>query len=94
MEYAINSKNYFWKKKTAKDIAADISNTLKNLILARQNQQLFIVGYSFGADAVPFIINRIDRSYSTGRTKKKEAWVQKSSTKVKRSLTAASTRFT
>jgi len=57
---AIDSKNYFWKKKTAKDIAADISNTLKNLILARQNQQLFIVGYSFGADAVPFIINRID----------------------------------
>ncbi|WP_343562501.1 AcvB/VirJ family lysyl-phosphatidylglycerol hydrolase [Sphingobacterium sp.] len=57
---AIDSKSYFWKKKTAKDIAADISNTLKNHFLRRQNQQLFIVGYSFGADAVPFIINRID----------------------------------
>lgn len=57
---AIDSKSYFWKKKTPKDIAADMSNTLKNLMLSRQNHQLFIVGYSFGTDAVPFIINRID----------------------------------
>lgn len=57
---AIDSKSYFWKKKTPKDIAAEMSNTLKNLMLSRQNHQLFIVGYSFGADAVPFIINRID----------------------------------
>ncbi len=57
---AIDSKNYFWKKKTPKDIAADMSNTLKNLIISRQNHQLYIVGYSFGADAIPFIINRID----------------------------------
>lgn len=57
---AIDSRSYFWRKKTLKDIAADMSNTLKNLILSRQNHQFFIVGYSFGADAVPFIINRID----------------------------------
>ena len=57
---AVDSKNYFWKKKTPKDIAADISNTLKKVMRSRQNLQLFIVGYSFGADAVPFIINRID----------------------------------
>lgn len=57
---AIDSKNYFWKKKTPKDIAADVSNTLRKLIGSRQNQQLFIIGYSFGADAVPFIVNRMD----------------------------------
>ena len=57
---AIDSKNYFWKKKTPKEIAADVSNTLKNLLSSRQNMRLFVVGYSFGADAVPFIINRLD----------------------------------
>ncbi|WP_343557809.1 AcvB/VirJ family lysyl-phosphatidylglycerol hydrolase [Sphingobacterium sp.] len=57
---AIDSKNYFWKKKSPKEIAADVSNTLKNLLSSRQNTRLFVVGYSFGADAVPFIINRLD----------------------------------
>jgi len=57
---AIDSKNYFWKKKTPKEIATDVSNTLKNLLSSRQNMRLFVVGYSFGADAVPFIINRLD----------------------------------
>ena len=57
---AIDSKTYFWKKKSPSEIAADVSNTLKNVLLARQNMHLFVVGYSFGADAVPFIINRLD----------------------------------
>jgi type IV secretory pathway VirJ component len=57
---ALDSKNYFWKKKSPNEIAADISNTLKTLLSSRQNMRLFVVGYSFGADAVPFIINRLD----------------------------------
>ncbi|HAL52933.1 AcvB/VirJ family lysyl-phosphatidylglycerol hydrolase [Sphingobacterium siyangense] len=57
---ALDSKNYFWKKKSPKEIAEDISNTLKTLLSSRQNMRLFIVGYSFGADAVPFIVNRLD----------------------------------
>jgi len=56
----IDSKKYFWKKKSPKEIAADISNTLRKLFLLRHNKQFFIVGYSFGADAVPFIVNRMD----------------------------------
>ncbi|MGB3106509.1 AcvB/VirJ family lysyl-phosphatidylglycerol hydrolase, partial [Sphingobacterium siyangense] len=57
---ALDSKNYFWKKKSPNEIAGDISNTLKTLLSSRQNMRLFVVGYSFGADAVPFIVNRLD----------------------------------
>ncbi|WP_293957286.1 MULTISPECIES: AcvB/VirJ family lysyl-phosphatidylglycerol hydrolase [unclassified Sphingobacterium] len=57
---AIDSKSYFWKKKSPNEIATDVSSTLKNLLGGRHNTRLFVVGYSFGADAVPFIINRLD----------------------------------
>jgi type IV secretory pathway VirJ component len=58
---ALNSKSYFWDKKTPEQTATDINNYLIKKLSGRKNQQLVLVGYSFGADVVPFILNRIPK---------------------------------
>ncbi|MBA4166034.1 MAG: virulence factor family protein [Chitinophagaceae bacterium] len=57
---AVNSKTYFWDKKTPEQTSRDISEYLDKQFKGRVNQQLVLVGYSFGADVMPFIVNRLD----------------------------------
>lgn len=56
---AINSKSYFWDKKSADKITKDLSAYLTNLVKEHSNQAVYFVGYSFGADVVPFVVNRL-----------------------------------
>lgn len=56
---ALDSKSYFWSKKTPEETAADISELLSKKITGRQNQQIVLIGYSFGADVLPFVLNRL-----------------------------------
>lgn len=58
---ALNSKSYFWDKKTPDQTAADVNNYLNRKLQNRKNQQIVLIGYSFGADVVPFILNRIPK---------------------------------
>lgn len=57
---AINSRSYFWNKKTPGQTAADISSYINNKLKGRPSQQIILIGYSFGADVMPFIVNRLD----------------------------------
>jgi type IV secretory pathway VirJ component len=59
--FGLNAKSYFWNKKTPEQAANDISNYLTQKIASRKNRQLVLVGYSFGADVLPFIINRLSK---------------------------------
>jgi type IV secretory pathway VirJ component len=59
---AVNAKSYFWDKKTPERTATDISLYLQRILQGRTNQQLILVGYSFGADVMPFIVNRLPDS--------------------------------
>ena len=56
---AINSKSYFWNKKTPEQVGTELTTYLEGVFKGRQNQQLLIIGYSFGADVTPFILNRL-----------------------------------
>jgi type IV secretory pathway VirJ component len=56
---AISAKSYFWDKKTPEQTAADIATYLEKQFLNRKNQQLILAGYSFGADVMPFIVNKL-----------------------------------
>jgi type IV secretory pathway VirJ component len=56
---AVNAKSYFWDKKTPEQTVADIKNYLAPRFSKRINQQLVLVGYSFGADVMPFIVNKL-----------------------------------
>ena len=56
---AINAKSYFWERKTPEQAAETINTYLNGKFAKRKNQQLILAGYSFGADVLPFIINRL-----------------------------------
>jgi type IV secretory pathway VirJ component len=56
---ALNARSYFWDKKTPEETTTAITNFLTSKFTGRKNQQLILVGYSFGADVLPFIINKL-----------------------------------
>lgn len=56
---ALNAKTYFWKKKTPAETATAIENYIQKKNAGRQNKQIVLAGYSFGADVLPFIVNRL-----------------------------------
>ncbi len=57
----LNSKSYFWDKKTPERTAIDVNNYLVKKISGRKNQQIVMIGYSFGADVLPFILSRLPK---------------------------------
>lgn len=61
---AVNSRSYFWDKKTPGQTAADINSYINNKLKGRASQQIIMIGYSFGADVMPFIVNRLDSTLS------------------------------
>ncbi len=56
---ALNAKSYFWEKKTPEESASDIAHYLDKLLHGKNNYKIVMIGYSFGADVMPFIINRL-----------------------------------
>jgi type IV secretory pathway VirJ component len=59
---ALDSKAYFWKPKTPDETAKKISLYLNAKLKGRKNQQIVILGYSFGSDISAFIVNRLPKS--------------------------------
>ncbi|HEY5406347.1 MAG TPA: AcvB/VirJ family lysyl-phosphatidylglycerol hydrolase [Ginsengibacter sp.] len=57
----LNSKSYFWDKKTPEQTATDVNNYLVKKLAGRKNQQVVMIGYSFGADVLPFILTRLPK---------------------------------
>jgi type IV secretory pathway VirJ component len=56
----IDTRKYFWKRKTPEKSASDMAALLK-YYSARWNKHKFIImGYSQGAEIVPFLISRFD----------------------------------
>ena len=56
---ALNAKSYFWEKKTPEESASDIAHYLGKLFHSKINYKIVMIGYSFGADVMPFIINKL-----------------------------------
>lgn len=56
---AVNSKSFFWDKKSADQIAKELSSTLEKLLVGKKNHLVYFVGYSFGADVIPFLVNKL-----------------------------------
>ena len=59
---ALNSRSYFYNKKTPEKTAADVNSFLSKKLTGRKNQQIVFIGYSFGADVLPFILNRLPKA--------------------------------
>lgn len=54
-----NSRTYFWHQKTPDETAADFSRLLSAFSAQWKIKRIVLSGYSFGADVVPFIYNRL-----------------------------------
>jgi len=50
---------YFWDGTTPEKTAADIALALEYYMQSFQKEKVILIGYSFGADALPFIYNRL-----------------------------------
>lgn len=55
----LDSRKYFWKRKTPEETAKDITNQLIYYGNQWKKNRFILIGYSFGAEVVPFIINRL-----------------------------------
>lgn len=54
-----NSRSYFWSARTPEQTAADISLLIYKYAAIYKVNRIYLCGYSFGADVVPFIYNRL-----------------------------------
>jgi len=54
-----NSLQYFWKKRTPEETGKDIGTILQNYLVNWQKDKVVLIGYSLGADVLPFIVNRL-----------------------------------
>jgi type IV secretory pathway VirJ component len=55
----LDSKKYFWKRRTPEETASDIAKALNFYGEEWGRTKFVLVGYSLGAEIVPFIVNRL-----------------------------------
>jgi type IV secretory pathway VirJ component len=55
----VDSLRYFWSEKTPDQVAADLATILAHYRVAWRRPDVLLVGYSFGADVLPFAYNRL-----------------------------------
>jgi type IV secretory pathway VirJ component len=55
----VDSLRYFWRKKTPQQIADDLTAILRHYRVKWGRGQAILLGYSFGANILPFAVNRL-----------------------------------
>jgi type IV secretory pathway VirJ component len=55
----VDSLRYFWKERTPQSAAADVDRIAHHYLDAWDKQDLMLIGYSQGADILPFVVNRL-----------------------------------
>lgn len=54
-----SSLRYYWQARTPEGAAADLARIMSHYTTAWQKPRVLVVGYSFGADVAPFLVNRL-----------------------------------
>jgi type IV secretory pathway VirJ component len=54
-----NSLRYFWSTRTPEEAARDVSRVLQHFLTDWNKTRFVVIGYSFGADVAPFVVNRL-----------------------------------
>jgi len=54
-----SSLQYFWTQRTPESAAADLARVITHYTEAWRRPRVILVGYSFGADALPFLVSRL-----------------------------------
>jgi type IV secretory pathway VirJ component len=59
---ALNTLPYCWTRRTPEGAAADFARMLAHYLAAWKKEKVVVIGYSFGADVLPFILSRLPPS--------------------------------
>jgi type IV secretory pathway VirJ component len=54
-----DSRAYYWTRRTPEEAAADLSRLIRRFRDEWKRPQVVIIGYSRGADVLPFLVNRL-----------------------------------
>jgi len=55
----LNSLQYYWKPRTPDGAARDLERVVRHYLAAWGKERLLLIGYSFGADVLPFLTARL-----------------------------------
>ena len=58
---AISSLRYFWRRRDPDEAARDLEQILDQHLGTWQKERAILIGYSFGADVLPFIVSRLSQ---------------------------------
>jgi type IV secretory pathway VirJ component len=56
-----DSLRYFWTRKSPEETASDLAAVIETYAARWHAQKVALIGYSFGADVLPFLYNRLPR---------------------------------
>lgn len=54
-----NSLRYYWRRRTPAEAARDLARIIRVYSAAWNRPRVILIGYSFGADVLPFLVNRL-----------------------------------
>jgi type IV secretory pathway VirJ component len=55
----LDARKYFWARKTPEETSEDIANVIRNYMKEWGKERFVLIGYSLGAEIVPFIVSRL-----------------------------------
>lgn len=62
----LDSLRYFWHEHTPEQTTRDLAAIIQNYRQRWNRQAVHLVGYSFGADVLPFLVNRLPQQLAAG----------------------------
>ena len=57
----LNTLQYFWEKRTPEESSRALDRIIRNYLLKWKKERAILIGYSLGADLLPFMANRLPK---------------------------------
>ena len=61
-----NSLRYFWKSRSPEETTRDVARAVSHYLNEWSLSRIVFIGYSFGADVLPFVVNRLPAKQREG----------------------------
>lgn len=61
----LNSLRYFWTAHTPQETAKDVARVIRHYLAAWKKERVILMGYSFGADVLPFVLSELPEDART-----------------------------
>ncbi len=61
----VSTRDYFWTRKAPAQASRDLERIIQHYSTKWNRKRVVLIGYSFGADTLPFLVNRLPQSLKT-----------------------------